>query len=96
MEILRYLQRPPFIFSVPELAKALKIPITTLIFHLDKMAAAEIVTVAYKSTKRGAVRLVQRRMKSLGIELINLTTGYASGHHRALAMGIDKKSPPLL
>ncbi len=71
MEILRYLQRPPFIFSVPELAKALKIPITTLIFHLDKMAAAEIVTVAYKSTKRGAVRLVQRRMKSLGIEFFN-------------------------
>ena len=28
--------------------------------------------------------------------LVNLTTGCASGHHRALAMGIDKKSPPLL
>ena len=37
LKILRRLQRRPYIFTVSELKKDLKMPASTLLFHLEKM-----------------------------------------------------------
>ncbi len=67
LNILRRMQAPPYIFTVPQLAKAMKMPVTTLMFHLEKLIKADVLTISYKASKKGAVRLISRKLKSVNI-----------------------------
>lgn len=62
LNILRYLQTPPYIFTIKQLVKALGIPTTTLLFHLEKMQKADLVSIRYKSSTHGAQRFVGRML----------------------------------
>ncbi len=62
MNILEYMQREPRVFSVASLVKALGIPATTLLFHLEKMRDAGLCNIIYKDTNRGAQRFVTRNL----------------------------------
>lgn len=62
LKILRQLQRPPFTPTVSQLKKDLHIPLTTLLFHLEKLQKAELITVSYKSSAYGAQRFVARKL----------------------------------
>lgn len=67
MAVLETLQRPPYQKSVPELVKELGIPKTTLLFHLNKLEAAHLVYIFYKTGEHGSVRYVSRNLKSVSI-----------------------------
>lgn len=60
IKILRELQKEPFIFSVPQLVKNLKIPTTTLIHHLEKLEKGGLVRMRYKGSTQGTTRIVSR------------------------------------
>lgn len=62
LKILRHLQAPPYIFTVTQLVKTLKIPTTTLLFHLEKLQKANIVNISYKSSTHGTQRLISRKL----------------------------------
>ena len=60
LNILKYLQNPPFIKTVPELAKELNIPITTLMHHLEKLEKGNLIKIRYKGSTAGTTRVVSR------------------------------------
>lgn len=60
MRIVEYIQRDPRVFSVSQLVRALGIPTTTLLFHLEKLQDAGIIGITYKSAGRGTQRFVTR------------------------------------
>lgn len=62
LDILRYIQHDPRVFSVTDLVKGLDIPTTTLLFHLEKMADVGLINIIYKSTPHGTQRFVTRNL----------------------------------
>lgn len=67
LDILRQMQKPPHINTVPQLSKALGIPTTTLMYHLDKMINANLLALTYKASKSGAVRILARKLQSANL-----------------------------
>ena len=67
LRILKYLQRPPYIHSLPTLVKELGIPKTTILHHLHKMENAGVISLFYKPSEHGLVRFVGRDLKSANI-----------------------------
>lgn len=72
--ILKYLQSPPYIHSLPTLVKELGIPKTTILHHLHKMENAGIINMFYKSSEHGLVRFVGRGLKSANIVIYHTET----------------------
>lgn len=79
LKILRRLQIPPQNITVPQLVKDLKIPVTTLLFHLEKMEKANLITILYKSTTRGTQRFVTRKLHGARLSFF-----YLQGQARAV------------
>lgn len=67
LRILETLQRPPYQKSVPALVKELGIPKTTLLFHLHKLEAADVIYMFYKSAEHGSIRYISRKIKSVKV-----------------------------
>ena len=57
LNILRYLQTPPYIFTIKQLVKALGIPTTTLLFHLEQIFDARRAAIrrAHAARRRPAL-----------------------------------------
>lgn len=60
LRILRRLQSEPYAISVTDLGRELDIPLTTLLYHLDKMEGAELIHIYYSSGPRGMQKTVVR------------------------------------
>ncbi|MBO4572439.1 MAG: helix-turn-helix domain-containing protein [Clostridia bacterium] len=69
LNIVKYLQSPPHIKTVPELVKELNIPKTTLMHHLKKLEDAAIIKTNYKSYSHGTVRIVTRHSKGIDLNV---------------------------
>lgn len=67
LKILRRLQQRPYIPSVSQLSKDLKMPTTTLLFHLEKMQKAGLINIFYKSSAYGAQRFVSRELRGANL-----------------------------
>ncbi len=67
VNILRALQSPPFAMTFPELHRKLKVPNSTLLFHLCKLEECGIVCVRYKSSSAGTTRIIQRVLRTAEI-----------------------------
>lgn len=63
LRILQALAIEPFVYTVPELVKLMKIPTSTLLHHLKKLEKANIIHLSYRSSSHGTVRIVSREMK---------------------------------
>ena len=75
LKILRRLQRRPYIFTVSELKKDLKMPASTLLFHLEKMQKANLLSILYKSSAYGAQRFVSRKLHGANLSFYYLEEG---------------------
>ena len=69
LKILRELQTPPFLKSIAQIKKAVNVPKTTLIRHLQKLEEANIISVLYRSSTHGTARVYQRDMRNVNISL---------------------------
>lgn len=67
LNILRLLQNGSHLLTISEIARALDIPKTTAIHHVEVLEQAELVIVLYKSSTTGTVRVVGRNIKSTHI-----------------------------
>lgn len=92
LKILRYLQQSPYIFTVPELAKGIKMPMTTFMFHLEKLQKAGVISVWYKSGTHGALRLVQRKLKTVDISLFYTVTDEKNIQSEIQSVGVGQFS----
>ena len=71
LRILKELQHPPYLKSISELEKLIKIPKTTLIRHLQKLEESNIVTMLYRSSSHGTARIFGRDMRNFHVCLYN-------------------------
>ena len=71
LRILKELQYPPYLKSISELEKLIKIPKTTLIRHLQKLEESNIVTMLYRSSSHGTARIFGRDMRNFHVCLYN-------------------------
>ena len=69
LDIIKHLQNPPYIKTVPELVSELDIPKTTLVHHLQKLENAGIIATRYKSYSHGTVRLVTRNVQGIDVNV---------------------------
>ncbi len=67
LNILRRLQSEPYTIAVSQLVRDLGIPMTTLLYHLDKMEKADLVNVFYRSSSSGTQKAVVRDLR--GVDL---------------------------
>ncbi len=63
LKILKLMQTPPYIKTVPQLVRETGIPTTTLLHHLEKMEKAELIYIRYKSSTHGTLRIITRDLK---------------------------------
>lgn len=63
LRILRRLQSEPYEIAVSQLGREVDIPLTTLLYHLEKMEKAELVRVYYKSSTHGTQKTVVRDLR---------------------------------
>lgn len=73
LRIMRYMQKAPFVKDVPTMSAELGIPKSTLVHHLAILEKAALVRVFYKSSARGAVRLVSRNLQTAFLRLYHYT-----------------------
>ena len=82
LKILRELQYPPYLKSISQLEKLIKVPKTTLIRHLQKLEDSNVVTMLYRSSSHGTARIFGRDMRNLHVRLYNtpkpIVADYAS------------------
>lgn len=65
-------------YSIAELAKMLKLPISTLSFHINILRKAGLITVTVKRNSRGNAKLISRQIDRLNIDFIGTRVGRAS------------------
>ena len=70
LNILKQLQVEPFVKTVPQLVKELKIPTTTLIHHLEKLEKGNLINVRYKGSSAGTTRIISRNYGDCSLELM--------------------------
>jgi len=58
-------------YSIAELAKILKLPISTVSFHVNILRKAGFVSVTVKKNSRGNAKLIARRIDSLSIDFLS-------------------------
>ena len=58
-------------YSIAELAKILKLPISTVSFHVNILRKAGFVSVTVKKNSRGNAKLIARRIDSLYIDFLS-------------------------
>lgn len=69
LRILRVMNTPPYIYTVPQLVKLTGIPTSTLLHHLERLEAACLCTVTYKSSAGGTTRSVGRDLHGVNLRL---------------------------
>ena len=57
-------------FSVAELAKRLKLPISTVSFHLNILHKAGLISVTVKKNSRGNAKIISRQIDSLSLDFL--------------------------
>ena len=67
-------------YSVVELSKLLKLPISTVSFHLNILRKAGLVSVVVKKNTRGNAKIVSRKVDHILIDLISDNQNIKSGH----------------
>ena len=70
VNILKHLQYAPFVKTVPELVKELKIPTTTLMYHLEKLEKGKLIKMRYKGSSAGTTRIISRNYGECLLELM--------------------------
>ena len=69
--VLKALNVPPYVFSVSRLSKELKLPISTLMHHLNILEKACLVKYEYHSSPKGDIRMYRRGIKTVTLSLYN-------------------------
>jgi len=69
--ILKALNVPPYVFSVSQLSKELKLPVSTLMHHLNILEKAYLVGYEYHSSPKGDIRMYRRGMQAVTLSLYN-------------------------
>lgn len=60
LEILRYLQQPPYKFSITELSNVFNMPMSTIVHHLKVLEDADLIHTSYRNNDKKNVRIVTR------------------------------------
>lgn len=67
-------------YSVAELSKLLKLPISTVSFHLNILRKAGLISVVVKKNTRGNAKIVSRKVDHILLDLISDKQNIKSGH----------------
>lgn len=67
-------------YSVVELSRLLKLPISTVSFHLNILKKADLVSVIVKKNTRGNAKIVSRKVDHILLDLISNKQNVKSGH----------------
>lgn len=67
-------------YSVVELSRLLKLPISTVSFHLNILRKAGLVSVVVKKNTRGNAKIVSRKVDHILLDLISDKQNIKSGH----------------
>ena len=90
LKILSHMQREPRVFSVSAMVKALGIPTTTLLFHLEKMQQAGLVNVIYKSSGRGTQRFVTRKLHGADLRFYKTSKEIERQESETYSLGVGQ------
>ena len=67
-------------YSVVELSRLLKLPISTVSFHLNILRKADLVSIVVKKNTRGNAKIVSRKVDSILLDLISNKQNVKSQH----------------
>ena len=67
-------------YSVVELSRLLKLPISTVSFHLNILRKADLVSVVVKKNTRGNAKIVSRKVDNILLDLISNKQSVKSEH----------------
>ena len=67
-------------YSVVELSRLLKLPISTVSFHLNILRKADLVSIVVKKNTRGNAKIVSRKVDSILLDLISNIQNVKSQH----------------
>ncbi len=67
-------------YSVVEFSRLLKLPISTVSFHLNILKKADLVSVIVKKNTRGNAKIVSRKVDHILLDLISNKQNVKSGH----------------
>ncbi len=76
--ILRLLRTASY--SIADLARQLKLPVSTAAFHVNALKKAGLVTIAVNNNSRGNAKIVSRRMDSITLDLVG--SSYSKKPHQ--------------
>lgn len=60
LHILRHLQKPPYKFSIRELAREFNMPISTIVHHLEVLEKAHLINMRYRNDSKKECKFIQR------------------------------------
>ncbi len=92
LQILRLLQKPPHHRTAPEISKALKIPKTTLLHHLDKLEKMKLLGTTYRYTEKRAYKLYGRHLKGANIKFYYTETPSEHVKTKTISLGVGQFS----